>query len=235
MIAGLQGSPLSDSGRRLVIPLQCGEDATTGVAVVVLREAITFDERQLRLLTQIAELIGVAMEREVARRLAELDRAALYGQATHDPLTGLYNRLYLDDVAAQMCARDERRQSPAVAALMIDIDHFKRVNDTFGHQTGDEVLRRVATTIGAAVRAGDVPVRYGGEEFLVVLADIELADTWAIAERIRSSVASDPTGGPGVTVSIGVAMRHRGEEYDALGGPSRSRPLRGEDRRAGQD
>ena len=210
------GDSPSNADRRLVVPPGKDGVVITGVAVIDLEKPVALDSRATGLLTQVAELVGVATQREVARRLAELDRAVLYGQATHDPLTGLYNRLYLADVAAQMCARDERRDSPTMAALMIDIDHFKQVNDTFGHQTGDEVVRRVARTICAAVRAGDVPVRYGGEEFLVMLADVEPGAALSLAERIRSTIAAQREVTPPVTVSVGVAERQRWEDQSSL-------------------
>jgi diguanylate cyclase (GGDEF)-like protein len=205
----------ADSGLRLVVPLGSDKVSASSVAVIALTKPVVLDGRDRSLLTEIADLVGVAVEREVGRRLAELDRAVLYGQATHDPLTGLYNRLYFADAAAQMCARDERRSSPTMAALMIDIDHFKEINDTYGHQTGDQVIRRVAEVISAVVRSGDVAVRYGGDEFLVIFDDVEPSDARKLAERIRSSIASDG-GEPGVTVSVGVAVRHVGEDQMGL-------------------
>lgn len=215
--AALKHEPLPDSSSaQLVVPLICGGGGVSGVAVVSLSEPVELDQREHSLLDQVAELVGVAIEREVARRVVELDRATLYTQATHDSLTGLYNRMYLADVAARMCSRDERGESPAMAALMIDIDHFKLVNDRFGHQTGDAVLHRVATTIAATLRGGDLAVRYGGEEFLVVLADIGRDEALAIAERIRRSVADQILPEPVVTVSVGVAMRQQRESFDAL-------------------
>jgi diguanylate cyclase (GGDEF)-like protein len=204
---------------RLVVPLQPPGAATpTGIAVLALARRVRLDASSRKLLAQVAQQVAVALEREVARRLVEIDRATLYGQATHDPLTGLYNRLYLADVAPQMCARDERAALPSIAALMIDVDHFKSVNDTYGHPAGDDVLRQVAHTIGAAVRAGDVPVRYGGEEFLVVLAGVSPVEAVAIAERVRMAVAANHDCRPSVTVSIGVAMRRSGEDCHSFVG-----------------
>jgi diguanylate cyclase (GGDEF)-like protein len=169
-----------------------------------------------RLLSQIADRVGVALEREVARRQAEIDRAELYRQATHDPMTSLHNRMYLWDVADQICAVDDRNVEPSVAVLMIDVDHFKRVNDTFGHATGDEVLRRVGAAIRGATRAGDVPIRFGGDEFLVLLSGVTADEAHAVAERIRCAVGASTGAGPAVTVSVGVAMRRWGEPHEAL-------------------
>jgi two-component system cell cycle response regulator len=98
-----------------------------------------------------------------------------------------------------------------VAALMIDIDHFKKINDSFGHDAGDEVLREFAVRLATNVRAVDLPCRYGGEEFTVIMPGTRLADAERIAERIRLHVAGSPfrvAGGKElltVTISVGVA------------------------------
>jgi two-component system, cell cycle response regulator len=98
-----------------------------------------------------------------------------------------------------------------VAALMIDLDHFKKINDSFGHDVGDEVLREFAIRLASNVRAVDLPCRYGGEEFTVIMPDTRLEDAQRIAERIRLHVAGSPfrvAGGQElltVTISVGVA------------------------------
>ncbi len=103
------------------------------------------------------------------------------------------------------------RGGEPVAALMIDIDHFKKINDSFGHDIGDEVLREFAVRLASNVRAVDLPCRYGGEEFMVIMPDTRLSDAERIAERIRLHVAGSPfrvAGGSElltVTISIGVA------------------------------
>jgi diguanylate cyclase (GGDEF)-like protein len=99
---------------------------------------------------------------------------------------------------------------------MIDIDHFKRVNDTYGHPVGDLVLQHVATSIARAVRPGDVAVRFGGEEFLVVLSGVDGASSRAIAERIRAGVADPGPDQPTITASVGIALRHRNQGCDNL-------------------
>jgi two-component system cell cycle response regulator len=105
-----------------------------------------------------------------------------------------------------------------VAALVIDIDHFKKINDSFGHGVGDEVLREFAVRLASNVRAIDLPVRYGGEEFVVIMPDTRLKDAQRIAERVRLHVAGSPfrvMGGDellSVTISIGVAASHGGAD-----------------------
>jgi two-component system cell cycle response regulator len=130
--------------------------------------------------------------------------------AVTDQLTGLHNRRYMTGQLGALVNRAIRGGDP-VSALMIDIDHFKKINDSFGHDIGDEVLREFAVRLASNVRAVDLPCRFGGEEFVVIMPDTQLADAEKIAERIRRHVAGSPFRMPGseepltVTISIGVA------------------------------
>jgi two-component system cell cycle response regulator len=130
--------------------------------------------------------------------------------AVTDQLTGLHNRRYMTGQLNALVNRAVRGGGP-VSALMIDIDHFKKINDNFGHPVGDEVLREFAVRLASNVRAVDLPCRYGGEEFTVIMPDTKLEDAQRIAERIRLHVAGSPfrvAGGAEtltVTISIGVA------------------------------
>ena len=136
--------------------------------------------------------------------------------AVTDQLTGLHNRHYM---AGQLKALVERaaKGGEPVSLLAIDLDHFKQINDSFGHDVGDEVLREFAARLASNVRAIDLAVRHGGEEFLVVMPDTRLEDAHRIAERIRLHVAGEPfrvAGGDealDVTISIGVAASLPGE------------------------
>lgn len=105
-------------------------------------------------------------------------------QAVRDPLTGLYNRRYLDHTLARELARC-KREGQVLSLIMIDIDLFKKINDTFGHQAGDEVLRRLGATLGTTARAGDIACRYGGEEFLLVMPTMPLSKARQRAEDLR--------------------------------------------------
>ena len=138
-----------------------------------------------------------------------LNRDRLLVGAITDPLTGLRNRRYLDSRLEEAVA-GARRESTPLACLLLDLDYFKRVNDTYGHLAGDEVLREVARRIQGAVRASDVCARYGGEELAVLLPDTRRAEAEALAERLRQVVCGAPipvaTGRAiTVTASIGVA------------------------------
>jgi two-component system, cell cycle response regulator len=131
--------------------------------------------------------------------------------AVTDQLTGLHNRRYMESQLDALVRRAVVGGSDPVALLVIDIDHFKKINDSFGHAVGDEVLREFAVRLASNVRAIDLPVRFGGEEFVVVMPETELAHAHRIAERIRLHVAGSPfrvLGGEElltVTISIGVA------------------------------
>ena len=139
-----------------------------------------------------------------------------------DQLTGLHNRRYMTGQLDSLVKRASLGGDP-VSALLIDIDFFKKINDTFGHDIGDEVLREFALRLASNVRAIDLPCRYGGEEFVVIMPDTALADALRIAERIRMHVSGSPfkvAHGKemlNVTISIGVsATAGEGDTPEAL-------------------
>jgi len=149
---------------------------------------------------KVVELIGVT--RDISDRKAA--EAALHNLAVTDTLTGVWNRRQGTDlIAADLAAR---RPGQALSLLMLDIDHFKSINDTFGHQAGDHVLIEVASRVRRSLRGNDVVARWGGEEFVVMLRDCPLPDALRLAETIRAAIAEVPFGAMGtLTVSIGVA------------------------------
>jgi two-component system cell cycle response regulator len=135
--------------------------------------------------------------------------------AVTDPLTGLNNRRYMMgqlDTLFERCAAG----GEPVSLIMLDIDFFKRVNDTFGHPLGDEVLREVSVRLAATVRAMDLPCRYGGEEFVVVMPATKPADAARVAERVRAAISSEAfeigDHSVSVSVSIGVSASRGGED-----------------------
>jgi diguanylate cyclase (GGDEF)-like protein len=133
--------------------------------------------------------------------------AELLNLATHDALTGVYNRRRFDEKLSEYSLLFRRTGRP-FALLLIDADHFKRINDTYGHAIGDDVLQQLAQLIQVSVRATDFVARYGGEEFAVLLPEVAQPDTpEVVAEKIRVAVAQAhfPEIGQ-VTVSIGVAL-----------------------------
>ncbi len=139
-----------------------------------------------------------------------------------DALTGVYNRRYIDRRLVEEIAR-ARRQGYRISCMYIDIDHFKKVNDSVGHGGGDDVLREVASRIKAELRISDALGRFGGEEFVVLLIDAGLESASMVAQRIRNSVAVTPVdlsggGHVSVTVSIGVATLDDFERDHAIEG-----------------
>lgn len=129
-------------------------------------------------------------------------------QTLRDPLTGLYNRRFFEEISKKLAANILRRNS-ILGILMIDIDYFKKVNDTYGHDVGDKVIKTIADTIQKSIRESDYVIRWGGEEFLVLLMDVQSGFSEKVAEKIRKNVEDKPiefTGGTlRKTVSIGVA------------------------------
>jgi diguanylate cyclase (GGDEF)-like protein len=151
-----------------------------------------------------------------ADELEALYQLRLAEGALQDPLTGLYNRRHLDERLASELGAAQRHGRP-VALLMIDIDHFKLVNDDRGHLAGDEALKMVAFVLRGAVRKEDVLARYGGEEFVVLARETLVEGARALAERIRRAVEHSRFAWQdaelGVTVSVGVTVLHSLSEY----------------------
>lgn len=153
----------------------------------------------------------IVVTRDMTRKKREEDD--LRSAATRDFLTGVYNRRAFDDVAREELSRWQRGRDP-LALLIIDADHFKKVNDTFGHGTGDIVLQTLARTIQDQVRELDVVARLGGEEFVVILPSTDVSGARAAAERIRQSVERLRVPAPEdkivrFTVSVGIAEASR--------------------------
>jgi len=152
------------------------------------------------------------MAETLQRRDLELKKAMheLQEQAITDPLTGLHNTRYLRELLPRELLRAKRKGSP-LAAIMIDVDHFRRVNDSLGHEAGDEVLKELGALFKNSIRGSDIACRYGGEEFAIILADATSEGARRRAEDIRAAVTrlelkhgGKPVGG--LTVSLGVAL-----------------------------
>ncbi len=135
-------------------------------------------------------------------------REAMRERATHDALTGVWNRAAVLDMLQLEFNRSGRENQP-LSVIMLDLDHFKQVNDTFGHQAGDEVLREVTRRVQCGLRSYDALGRYGGEEFVVIAPGCDEESAFSLAERLRTAVNAAPvstaTGLIPVTVSLGIA------------------------------
>ena len=142
----------------------------------------------------------------------------LQNQATRDPLTSLYNRRYFEE---EVNRRIQAKPDEIFSVFMIDADHFKRVNDTYGHKVGDKVLMALASTAEKALRENDIVARYGGEEFVVYLAQSNAAEAKSVADRLRESISqivvySDAKEPIKFTVSIGIACAQNTKDINKL-------------------
>jgi diguanylate cyclase (GGDEF)-like protein len=163
--------------------------------------------RTVSLLCQFAAHAALAVRN--ARLLIEIDRLARV-----DGLTGLANRRVFESVLTREVARSHRTHRD-LSLIVFDVDHFKAINDTLGHQAGDEVLRHVATALSSVAREVDLVARHGGEEFAAILPDCSRDHAVEVAERMRAAIAADPE--IGVTISGGVAtLQDDGSEGDEL-------------------
>ena len=194
----------------LTAPL-VAERRFVGALILSRRTREPWAEPERRLLDWAAQEVAAAFARAYA--LEDAERGA-----NLDALTGLPNRRYFDELLAIMGPR--RRDTDSLGILMIDIDHFKRLNDQHGHAQGDVVLKEVAGAIATTLRAEDTPVRYGGEEFAVMLRRASAPQASEAAERVRAAVAGLSPARLGldapVTVSVGVAVASEDEQVSAV-------------------
>ncbi len=131
-------------------------------------------------------------------------RATLVKKASYDELTGLYNRYEFQQRVTEEFRRAQRYENP-LSLLVLDLDHFKRINDTYGHHQGDEVLKQLSEVIRQNVRDVDIPARWGGEEFVIITPETDWQEAKLLAERIRHAVAHHDFGVGELTISIGVS------------------------------
>lgn len=184
----------------LCVPLMAQNDI---YGLLYLEVGLEFDENQQLLITAFAELTALALANV---RLRE----NLRYQSIRDPLTGLYNRRYLEDFLFKQLHQAERTKA-SFAILMLDLDHFKKINDTFGHDAGDLVLKELGQILNSDIRLGDIAARYGGEEFVLLLYDIDAQAAKMKAENLRSAISNlqvkygaQPVGQ--ITASIGISV-----------------------------
>jgi diguanylate cyclase (GGDEF)-like protein len=189
--------------------------------------SVTFDVTQLRdflheVLHSRDELLKAREQAESAERKVKLLRTEL-GQISElvreDKLTGALNRRGLDEAFAREVARSERRLSPLCVALL-DLDDFKKINDTYGHQTGDNALVHLTRVIKETLRPNDIFSRYGGEEFLILLPDSGMIEAVAAISRLQRELARRPfihgENSIAITFSAGVALRKTGETGESV-------------------
>jgi diguanylate cyclase len=195
----------------LAAPLQAGR-STAGAIVLSRRTDDVWPEAAVRLLNSAAAETSAALARVYSHQAAE-------SEARTDQLTQLPNRRYFDEYCRLLASR--RRSTDRVAIIAVDVDHFKKLNDQYGHQVGDVVLRAIANAIQCSVREEDVPARFGGEEFVVLLRNPSHGFAMEVGERIRENVRDLNLIEAGVTervtVSVGVASgEHAGEPIEEI-------------------
>src|SRR5499433_2488522 len=161
-----------------------------------------------------------ASKQEISQLQEHLE--AVRNESLTDPLTGLSNRKFFDQMLERAIAETKPNDEP-LSLLLTDIDHFKKFNDTYGHLTGDQVLRLVAQAVKQNVKGQDIAARYGGEEFAIILPKTPLQQALTVADHIRRAVAckelikrSTGENLGRVTVSVGVAMLHKADAANAL-------------------
>ena len=182
---------------------------------VILASKKEMETRNLMKRKQIAELDHLRTELECKQNELLALNETFQEMAITDGLTGLRNRRYLQDNLTSYFMPDNKHSIP-LSFLLIDIDFFKDVNDTFGHLTGDIVLRKLGILLKEGCRKEDVAARYGGEEFALVLPATEKTEALEIAERVRCRVEEADWNTYGVTVSIGVATQIAGDTGNTL-------------------
>lgn len=194
-------------GSLLAVPLQVGEQ-TIGAISVQAMAAGAYSASDLDTLESLAVTAAIAMQN--AHLFAQVQELA-----TLDPLTGVSNRRHFFELARRELERAARYGRP-LSMLMLDADHFKQVNDRYGHVAGDEVLRTIAARCRASLREADLIGRYGGEEFLILLPETAAPQALQVADRLRDAVGAEPVptlAGPvTVQISIGVASLGPGEQ-----------------------
>lgn len=181
----------------IILPIK-NKNAVSGVLYLYLPADISIDDDKIKILKYIGTQIGIGIEKA---RLYEETRAS----SLHDPLTGLANRRLMDVVYEKSFALSKRLGMP-FSVIMSDIDRFKHYNDTYGHTAGDKLLVDIAKIVTKEIRGMDLAVRYGGEEFLILLPETDLDGAYNLAERIRNAVENETD----VTMSFGISSFKQG-------------------------
>jgi|GEM_PF-640828 len=184
---------IDDSFGHVIVPLKSSNEISGILLIFLARDFDPLEERQIQVLSSLGNQIGVAIEN--IELFEETKRLSL-----HDPLTTLSNRRSIEIIIRDIYARSKRHKRP-FSLLLLDIDFFKNFNDTYGHKKGDEILQAVAETLKNQFRDIDLVGRYGGEEFIVVLSEIDIHGAELVAQRVRQAIEDNTE----VTVSVGVA------------------------------
>ncbi len=205
----------------LLLPLRTKRPGITKAAsLLILSRPTEISDELGEILDQMLIPLSVAIERENILRILEHERNAIYSRSIRDALTGLYNRQYMDEAVNRLIHSHNRDYTDGLGAIIVDIDNFKEINDAYGHDKGDTVLKAVAGALRGRLRKVDIPVRYGGDEFCLFVLSRTLNDAVVVAERVREAVSAlDFQVGEAsfrVTISVGVALHHQNESLEDL-------------------
>lgn len=210
-----------ENNSTVILPLS---DAESGIilalSLIDLSVGMKIDEETYNILKKVSAPLCIAVEREIIQQKIYREKQSFYEQAIKDPLTDLYNRTYMNETIPRIFSHHDRGLLKEIVLLMLDLDHFKAVNDTFGHNTGDIVLKRVSEIIQKSLRAGDFAVRVGGEEIAVFLVLESPEFKMSIADRIRNEIKSidfsDCMYSKKQTISGGAVLRKKKETLEEL-------------------
>ncbi len=196
-------------------------DVALAVAVFHLSKKVLIDEDVDQMISKFSIPLAVTIEREAIYRVLELERNRIYEVSIHDQLTNLYTRHYMNESVERLINVHLRDSAAGIIVVIIDIDHFKLINDKHGHLTGDMVLKKVAELLLNMSRTSDIQVRYGGEEFMVFMTSPSIETGVHFAERFRKSVQKidfevDSGDIFNVSISAGVAYHLQEETLDSF-------------------
>jgi diguanylate cyclase (GGDEF)-like protein len=197
------------------VPVHAAGGTVSGALCLFDLEPLTLDARAIDALSETAHRLAVELAAGLERAHTQERFTALSRLALTDPVSGLTNRRGGEEALAREVARARRGGTP-LSLVLFDIDHFKRINDRAGHAVGDRVLRGISDILSASQRGSDLAIRWGGEEFLVLLPDVGLTGARSFAERVRENVQNLTVPDAGtITISAGVSELQTDENSDA--------------------
>ena len=205
----------------ILLPLQNSESREiTACAQIRMKKRFEIDAETESILEQITYPLSIAIEREMIQQQLDHEKQSFYELSIKDNLTGLYNRTFMNETVPRLLSHHDRGVLNGIALLMLDLDHFKQVNDNYGHATGDLVLKESAAAIQDMLRKGDLAVRVGGEEFAIFLILEEECSLKNLTERIRKKIRNldftESMGDRKQTISGGLAIRKQLETMEEL-------------------
>ncbi len=205
----------------VILPLSNPESGDfTACALLELEKDAEIDDETKSILDQVTFPLSIAIEREMIQQHLDTEKQAFYEMSIKDNLTGLYNRTFMNETIPRLLSHHDRGVFNGMALLMLDLDHFKQVNDTFGHLVGDQVLKKTAQSILGKLRSGDLAVRVGGEEFAIFLILEEDCNLQGLTERMAQGIReidfTREMGKRKQTISGGLAIREKGESLEDL-------------------